>query len=107
MTIVIGSVGAASHEIKLAFVKDKFFDSLSCDALDDGSCDEKTKFSERLRKDTETFGYMPRHRGGRGGRGIGYGGRSRGSYYGRGYGYGGRGRGHSYPSRDSYPNRAM
>ena len=49
----------------------------------------------------QTFGYMPRHWGNRGGRGAGRGGRSRGGYYGRGYGNVGRGRGYIYSSRDT------
>jgi hypothetical protein len=50
----------------------------------------------------QTFGYLPRPWGGRGGRGPGRGGRSRGGYYGRGYGYFGRGRGHGYQSRAAW-----
>ncbi|KAI3970991.1 hypothetical protein MKX01_024638 [Papaver californicum] len=74
------------------YVKDDFFDSLSCNGFDRGSRGGRTKFSEQIKIDTETFGDFPRHRGGRG-RGPGRGGRSRGPHYGRGYGYVGRGRG--------------
>ncbi|PON93514.1 Lsm14- DFDF- FFD- domain containing protein [Trema orientale] len=88
------------------YVKDDFFDALSCDALDRGSQSGRTRFSEQRRKDAETFGFMPRHGGGRGGygagrggQGYGRGGRSNGAYYGRGYGHVGRGRGHNYPGR--------
>ncbi|KAF5457417.1 hypothetical protein F2P56_021520 [Juglans regia] len=88
--------GVSKHDTKPVYVKDDFFDSLSCDALDRDSRNGRTRFSEQLRKDSETFGYVPRHWGGRGGRGPGRGGRSRGGYYGRGRGYLGRGRGHSY-----------
>ncbi|KAK7838556.1 protein decapping 5 [Quercus suber] len=93
--------GETNNEAKPVYVKDDFFDSLSCDALDRGSRNGRTKFSEQLRKDSETFGYMPRHWGNRGGRGAGRGGRSRGGYYGRGYGNVGRGRGYIYSSRDT------
>ncbi|KAH8952035.1 hypothetical protein BDL97_09G063200 [Sphagnum fallax] len=79
---------------KVMYVKDDFFDSLSCDALDweDGHS-ERTKFSEQRKIDTETFGNFPLwSRGGRGGRG----GSHRGGYrnsYGGAYG-GGRGAGY-------------
>ncbi|KAF8378487.1 hypothetical protein HHK36_029829 [Tetracentron sinense] len=82
--------GSSKYETKPVYVKDDFFDSLSSNAIDRGSSlNGRTKFSEQMKIDTETFGNFPRHRGGRGGRG----GRSRGPYYGRGYGYIGRGRG--------------
>ncbi|EOY04274.1 Decapping 5, putative isoform 2 [Theobroma cacao] len=93
------SVGSSLVEVKPVYVKDDFFDTLSCDALDDGSRNGRTRFSEQMRRDTETFGDFPWHRGGRGGRGPIYGGRGRGSYYGRGYGYGGRGRGYGMANR--------
>ncbi|XP_058087076.1 protein decapping 5-like [Magnolia sinica] len=84
---------SSRFETKPVYVKDDFFDSLSCNALDRGSMNGRTKFSEQMKIDTETFGDFPRHRG-RGGRGPGRGGgRSRGPFYGRGYGYVGRGRG--------------
>ncbi|KAL2895922.1 Decapping 5-like protein [Bienertia sinuspersici] len=78
------------------YKKDDFFDTLSCNSLDRESRNGRTRFSEQMKLDTETFGNFPRNRGFRGGRGPG-GGRSRGGYYGRGYGYGyvGRGRGHN------------
>ncbi|KAL6136729.1 hypothetical protein ACLB2K_062024 [Fragaria x ananassa] len=86
-------VGASPcDDTKNVYVKDDFFDSLSCDALDRGSQNGRTKFSEQMRKDTETFGYSPRHRGGRGGRWNGRGGRWNGSYHGGGYGNAGQGR---------------
>ncbi|XP_068641698.1 protein decapping 5-like [Aristolochia californica] len=87
------------------YVKDDFFDSLSCNALDRGARGGRTKFSEQMKIDTETFGDFSRHRGGRGGRGPGRGVRGmrgRGSYYGRGYGSVGRGRGPIMSSRTQY-----
>lgn len=77
---------------KPVYVKDDFFDSLSCDALDRSRNDRR--FSEQRKIDTETFGSLPRSRSGRGSRGSGYRGNYRGPYYGgRGNGYSGRGRG--------------
>ncbi|KAL5227384.1 hypothetical protein ABZP36_015649 [Zizania latifolia] len=91
---------------KPVYVKDDFFDSLTSGTFGRGGQDGRTRFSERRKVDTETFGDFPRHRqpyrgGGRGYRG---GGRTRGSYYGgRGYGNMGRGgQGNSYPHRGSY-----
>ncbi|XVE77453.1 hypothetical protein DITRI_Ditri13aG0063900 [Diplodiscus trichospermus] len=88
------SVGSLKADVKPVYVKDDFFDSLSCDSLGAGSRNGRTRFSEQMRRDTETFGDFLRHSGNRGGRGPFHGGRARGSYYGRGYGYGGRGRGY-------------
>ncbi|XP_031386709.1 protein decapping 5-like [Punica granatum] len=93
----------SKNAAKPVYNKDDFFDSLSCDALDHNSRNGRTRFSEQLKIDTETFGDFPRHRGGRGGRGPGRGGWSRGGYYGgRGYRnnyYAGRGRGRGVYSR--------
>ncbi|XWS75420.1 hypothetical protein CRYUN_Cryun01aG0086500 [Craigia yunnanensis] len=93
------SVGSSNVESKPVYVKDDFFDSLSCDSLDGGSRNGRARYSEQMRRDTETFGDFPRHHGGRGGRGPFHGGRARGSYYGRGYGYAGRGRGYGMVNR--------
>ncbi|GMJ01357.1 decapping 5 [Hibiscus trionum] len=93
------SVESSEVEVKPVYVKDDFFDSLSCDSLGGGSRNGRTRFSEQMRRDTETFGDFPRHRGGRSGRGPFHGGRARGSYYGRGYGYGRRGRGYGTENR--------
>lgn len=85
---------------KHVYVKDDFFDTLSCNANNQTN-NGRIKFSEQLKIDTETFGNFPRNRPAyRGGRGV-RGGRGRGSYYGRGYGYSGRGRGQAGPSRPS------
>ncbi|XWS33994.1 hypothetical protein CRYUN_Cryun21dG0001300 [Craigia yunnanensis] len=72
--------------------KDDFFDTLSCNALDNDSQNGRRRFSEQMKIDTETFGDFSRHRGGRGGR-------SHGDYYGKGYGYVGRGRGRAMSMR--------
>ncbi|KAL7260591.1 hypothetical protein ACSBR1_006285 [Camellia fascicularis] len=90
-------------EMKPNYNKDDFFDSLSCNALDHDSNNGRTRFSEQMKIDTETFGDFSRYRGGRGGRGPGRGGRFRGSYYGRG-GYG-HGYGHGYGYGYGYVGR--
>ncbi|KAI9116227.1 hypothetical protein K1719_013157 [Acacia pycnantha] len=66
-------------------VKDDFFDTLSCNSLDHYPQNGRTRYSEQVKIDTETFGDFVRPRGGRGGRGLlrGGGGRSRGGYYGQ------------------------
>ncbi|THU46035.1 hypothetical protein C4D60_Mb09t00720 [Musa balbisiana] len=93
---------APKLENKPVYVKDDFFDSLSCTTLDRGTRGGRTRFSEQLKIDTETFGDFARHRPGRGGgHGLRGGGRARGSYRGRGYGYTGRGRGYGQPHHAS------
>ncbi|CAK9872286.1 unnamed protein product [Sphagnum jensenii] len=76
-----------SHASDVLYVKDDFFDSISCDASErEGGRIERTKFSEQRKIDTETFGSFPsRSRGGYGRHGGGY----RGNYFGGGYGGGG------------------
>ncbi|KAJ6867194.1 protein decapping 5-like [Populus alba x Populus x berolinensis] len=97
-------VGSSKHEAKPVYVKDDFFDSISCGALDGGSHNGRARFSQQSIRDTNAFGNFSHHRGGRGGWGPDRGGRggwgpdrggrSHGGYYGRGYGYAGRGRGY-------------
>ncbi|KAH1059649.1 hypothetical protein GYH30_003585 [Glycine max] len=91
----------SNFEVKPIYNKDDFFDSLSSNVHGNTSQNGRTRYSEQIKIDTETFGDFVRHRGGRGGRGPGRGGRTRGGYYGRGggYGYNGRGRGRGMPSR--------
>ncbi|GAB4828925.1 hypothetical protein Ancab_018586 [Ancistrocladus abbreviatus] len=96
-------------EIKPVYNKDDFFDTLSSNAIDHDSQNGRTRFSEQLKIDTETFGDFARYRG-RGGRGYfrGRGGRGRGpNNYGRGYGHPGRGYGHPGRGRGrALPSRA-
>lgn len=80
---------------KPVYNKDDFFDSLSCNSLNRGGWSGRTRLSERMKLDTETFGeFQQRAPMGQGNYGAPHG-YHRGSYNrGRGYGYyGGRGRG--------------
>eukprot|EP00250_Pteridium_aquilinum_P018359 c2404_g1_i1 orf=788-2560(-) len=84
------------------YVKDDFFDTLSCDTFDRGGQVERTKFSEQRKIDTETFGrFSLRSRGGRGGRGGYRGGSRGGGYYAGGRLAGNGGRGRSYARNPS------
>ncbi|KAJ4952342.1 hypothetical protein NE237_029174 [Protea cynaroides] len=86
---------APKSTVKPVYNKDDFFDTISCNSLTRGGRNGRTRFSERMKLDTETFGdFQQRPYSGRGGRGNGRAGNYRGSYnWGRGYGYGGSGRG--------------
>ncbi|CAH1416852.1 unnamed protein product [Lactuca virosa] len=90
-------------DVKPVYSKDDFFDTLSSNSSDHQLNNGRTRFSEQMKLDTETFGEFSRYRWGRGGRGPYRGGRSRGGggyYHGRGYNYVNRGRGGRIPSRD-------
>ncbi|XVE56354.1 hypothetical protein DITRI_Ditri04bG0002700 [Diplodiscus trichospermus] len=91
--------GLLKVDIKPVYVKDEFFDSLSCNTFDREPKKRRPKFSEQKKLDAETFGKFQINHGGRGGRGVGHGGWSRGSRYGRGFGHGGRGQGRAMWSR--------
>ncbi|KAJ0100299.1 hypothetical protein Patl1_21512 [Pistacia atlantica] len=51
------NIGSSKYENKPGYVKDDFFDSLSCDALDGGSRNgrPRPRFSEQVRRDTEVL----------------------------------------------------
>ncbi|CAM6047474.1 unnamed protein product [Sphagnum compactum] len=89
------------------YVKDDFFDSLSCDALDrEEGRSERTRFSDQRKIDTETFGNFPLwSHGGRGGRGGGRRGGYRGGMYGGAHG--GRGTGYSRARGTGRPTTAI
>ncbi|KAA8521065.1 hypothetical protein F0562_011780 [Nyssa sinensis] len=89
-----GYVSVPKFDPKPAYNKDEFFDTISSNSLARGARNGQSRFSERLKLDTETFGtFQQRPHLGYGGYGAGYGENYRGSYNrGRGY-YGGRGRG--------------
>jgi len=84
---------------KPVYNKDDFFDTLSCNSLNRGGWNGRTRLSERMKLDTETFGEFqqrpPMSQGPHANYGAPNSGYYRGSYNrGRGYGYyGGRGRG--------------
>ncbi|KAI8023350.1 Protein decapping 5 [Camellia lanceoleosa] len=91
--------GLPNCDVKNVYVKDDFFDSLSCLTLDGGSGRgrgrRRAKFSEQKKIDIETFGEVPRHQRGH----PGWVGQSRGSHCGRGCHYVGRGHGQTVWSR--------
>lgn len=84
---------------KPVYNKDDFFDTLSCNSLNRGGWNGRTRLSERMKLDTETFGEFqqrpPMGNGPHANYGAPHPGYYRGSYNrGRGYGYyGGRGHG--------------
>ncbi|XP_075484391.1 protein decapping 5-like isoform X2 [Primulina tabacum] len=94
----------SKFEIKPAvYKKDDFFDSLSSNTSDNNHNHGRTRYSEQMKVDTQTFGEFPRYRSR--GLGRGGGGRFRGSYYGGrgygGYGHAGRSRGRGGQNHDS------
>ncbi|XP_015896919.3 protein decapping 5 [Ziziphus jujuba] len=85
---------------KPAYNKDEFFDTISCNSLNRGQRNVQNLFSERMKLDTETFGFQQRPNFGYGGYGYGRGRGDafRGSHnWGRGYVHGRRGRGGNVP----------
>ncbi|XP_073131473.1 protein decapping 5-like isoform X2 [Henckelia pumila] len=81
-------------EIKSGYNKDDFFDSISSNTSENGPNHGRTRYSEQMKVDTQTFGDFSRYRSrgrGRGGGGF------RGTYHGGrgygGYGHAGRSRG--------------
>ncbi|XP_042037776.1 decapping 5-like protein [Salvia splendens] len=84
----------SKSDLKPAYSKDDFFDTISCNSLGRGTRDGQNRLSERVKLDLETFGYFQRrtqfgYSGQRGGHG-----QHRGPYnWGRGYNYGYRGHG--------------
>ncbi|XP_042033192.1 decapping 5-like protein isoform X2 [Salvia splendens] len=79
---------------KPAYSKDDFFDTISCNSLGWGTRDGQNQLSERVKLNSETFGYFERRsQFGYGGQRSGHG-QHRGPYnWGRGYNYGYRGHG--------------
>lgn len=76
-------------EIKPGYNKDNFFDSISSNTSDNDPNHGRTRYSEQMKVDTQTFGDFSRSRGGRF-RGTSHGGRG---YVGHGYSGRSRGRG--------------
>ncbi|CAL5442150.1 unnamed protein product [Camellia sinensis] len=87
--------GLIKFVMKSFYVKDNFFDSLSCNSPNHELGRGRANLSEQRRIDIETFGEIPRHQHGHSSQGgPGWGGQSQGgSYRGRGHGYVGKGRG--------------
>ncbi|KAI9103619.1 hypothetical protein K1719_023242 [Acacia pycnantha] len=56
----------SKNEVKPVYNKDDFFDTLSCNSLDHYPQNGRTRYSEQVKIDTETFGDFVRPRGGRG-----------------------------------------
>ncbi|KZV37103.1 protein decapping 5-like [Dorcoceras hygrometricum] len=74
-------------DVKPGYNKDDFFDSLSSNTSDYGPSHGRTRYSEQMKMDSQTFGEFSRYQNRGRGRG---GGRFHGSYH-RGRGYGGYG----------------
>ncbi|CAL5362499.1 unnamed protein product [Camellia sinensis] len=87
--------GLIKFVMKSFYVKDNFFDSLSCNSPNHELGRGRANLSEQRRIDIETFGKIPRHQRGHSSQGgPGWGGQLQGGFYrGRGYGYVGKGRG--------------
>ncbi|PIN12555.1 hypothetical protein CDL12_14834 [Handroanthus impetiginosus] len=83
-----------NHELKPAYNKDDFFDTISCNSVGRGSRSGQNRFSNRMKMDYETFGnFQQRTQSGYDGPGARRGDHHGPYNWGRAYDYGYRGRG--------------